>query len=85
MLELFTTSLLIDWPGVIVNEYELLLRKGTATSTATDVFTGEQGQKRWADFETRVGEHVRHRHYIIIKCYCTHTLFIFSWPLLTAD
>ncbi len=40
--------------------YESILRKGTKTSPATDVFDGntETGEKRWRDLHVRVGEHV---------------------------
>lgn len=43
-----------------ISKYEKLLRDGISTSKATDVLDhSENGNKRWSDLHTRVGEHVR--------------------------
>jgi len=49
-----------------------VLRKGTKTSPATDVFdSAETGEKRWRDLHVRVGEHNMRmiaKYYTQIKC-----------------
>ncbi|KHN75648.1 26S proteasome non-ATPase regulatory subunit 12 [Toxocara canis] len=58
LLELFINEEIIFWKDTILTGFEALLRRGTATSPATDVFeTTENGNKRWTDLQTRVGEH----------------------------
>lgn len=58
LLKAFTTLELISW-NVIVSQYETLLRQGTPTILATDVFDqiSEDGKKRWKDFKSRIVEH----------------------------
>jgi 26S proteasome regulatory subunit N5 len=60
LLDLFTVDEIISWKEVMQKGYESILRKGTKTSPATDVFDGntETGEKRWRDLHVRVGEHV---------------------------
>uniref|UniRef100_A0A1I8ETA5 PCI domain-containing protein n=1 Tax=Wuchereria bancrofti TaxID=6293 RepID=A0A1I8ETA5_WUCBA len=56
-LELFINQELISWKKTI-SKYEKLLRDGISTSKATDVLDrSENGNKRWSDLHTRVGEH----------------------------
>lgn len=58
LLKAFTTLELISW-NVIVSQYEILLRQGTQTILATDVFqpNSEDGKNRWKDFKSRIVEH----------------------------
>lgn len=58
LLKAFTTLELINW-SFVVNQYETLLRQGTPTSIASDVFqpNTEDGEKRWKDFKSRIVEH----------------------------
>lgn len=58
LLKAFTTLELISW-NVIVSQYEALLRQGTPTNLATDVFqtNTEDGKSRWKDFKSRIVEH----------------------------
>ncbi|MCP9263665.1 26S proteasome non-ATPase regulatory subunit 12 [Dirofilaria immitis] len=57
LLELFINQELISWKRTI-SKYEKLLRDGIPTSKATDVLDRtENGNKRWSDLHTRVGEH----------------------------
>lgn len=57
LLKAFTTMELIFW-NTIVTEYETLLKQGTPTCLATDVFqTGTEGDARWKDFKSRIVEH----------------------------
>uniref|UniRef100_A0A915ASH6 PCI domain-containing protein n=1 Tax=Parascaris univalens TaxID=6257 RepID=A0A915ASH6_PARUN len=58
LLELFINEEIIFWKDTMLSTFEDLLRRGTATCPATDVFDAtESGNKRWADLQTRVGEH----------------------------
>lgn len=44
---------------MILRQFQVLLRKGTAQNHATGIFAdNEVGEKHWLDFQTRVGEHV---------------------------
>lgn len=58
LLKAFATHELISW-GFIETQYEGLLKQGTATCLATDVFQQgtESGDKRWKDFKSRIVEH----------------------------
>lgn len=57
LLKAFTTAEIISW-NFVTSQYELLLRQGTPTCLATEVFQAdEQGQKRWKDFKSRIVEH----------------------------
>ncbi|CAD5214923.1 unnamed protein product [Bursaphelenchus xylophilus] len=58
LLELFINEEIIAWKDSILKTYETLLRKGTATSPAPQVFSvTDEGEKRWKTFKERVGEH----------------------------
>lgn len=58
LLKAFTTLELISW-NFLVAQYEGLLRRGTPTCLATDVFQPdtELGETRWKDFKSRIVEH----------------------------
>lgn len=58
LLKAFTTHEIISW-SFIESQYEDLLRQGTQTCLATDVFEigNENGEKRWKDFKSRIVEH----------------------------
>lgn len=58
LLNAFTTVELISW-NFIVGQYESLLRSGTPTSIATEVFqlNSVAGDKSWKDFRSRIVEH----------------------------
>lgn len=59
LLSLFIQQELIFWKNDILQQYEPLLRVGTKTSPATDVFNpnNELGVKQWENLQNRVGEH----------------------------
>lgn len=58
LLRLFINPELIKWSG-LCEVYERELKQGSATVTATHVFTpsSEDGQKRWKELRSRVVEH----------------------------
>lgn len=56
LLKAFTTAELISW-SYIESQYQSLLKQGTSTCLATDVFQGESGETRWKDFKSRIVEH----------------------------
>lgn len=58
LLKAFTTAELISW-NLVISQYETLLRQGTPTCLATDVFQPNtpDGDKRWKDFKSRIVEH----------------------------
>lgn len=58
LLKAFTTLELISW-NFLVAQYEALLRRGSPTCLATDVFQAETelGEIRWKDFKSRIVEH----------------------------
>lgn len=58
LLKAFTTHELISW-GFVESQYENLLKQGTTTCLATDVFQPgtDCGTKRWKDFKSRIVEH----------------------------
>ena len=58
LLKAFTTAELISW-NFILDQYEVLLRQGTPSRLATDVFQPNttDGDKRWKDFKSRIVEH----------------------------
>lgn len=58
LLKAFTTAELISW-NFVVSQYEVLLRQGTPTCLATDVFQSntKQGETRWKHFKSRIVEH----------------------------
>jgi len=61
LLALFLQQELIFWKTDIVKQFEPLLRHGSRSSPATDVFSpraAEAGARRWDALQSRVGEHV---------------------------
>uniref|UniRef100_A0A8C5R8T0 26S proteasome non-ATPase regulatory subunit 12 n=1 Tax=Leptobrachium leishanense TaxID=445787 RepID=A0A8C5R8T0_9ANUR len=56
LLKLFTTMELMRWSN-LVEDYGKELLEGSLDSTATDVFSFEDGEKRWKDLKNRVVEH----------------------------
>lgn len=67
LLKAFTTAEIISW-SFVTNQYEILLRQGTPTCLATEVFeANERGEKRWKDFKSRI---VEHNIRIIARYYC---------------
>jgi len=57
LLKLFNTAELIDW-SVLENQYQSILRAGTAECAATQVFDNSSGgNQRWKDLKNRVVEH----------------------------